>query len=91
MKRGRGRPRKPDEELKRPRGPPRKPKAERPPVERQEPPQEPPQAYAQEEPAHEQIFKLARLFGSRLADFQQEAKHVKREKTRSLIRNNLLG
>ena len=58
----------------------------------QEPPQEPPpQAYPQEESTQEPFFKLARLFGSRLADIQQEAKHAKREKTRSLIRNNLLG
>ena len=89
-----GRPRKPDEELKRPRGPPRKPKAEKPPPPVEPPLQEPPplQAYAQEEePTHEQIFKLARLFGRRLADLQQEAKRMKREKTRSLIRNNLFG
>ena len=60
----------------------------------EQPQQEPPpqQAYAEEEePAHEQVFKLARLFGSRLADMQQAAKHVRREKTRALIRNNLFG
>jgi hypothetical protein len=38
-----------------------------------------------------QLWRLARMFGSRMADMQAEAKHVKREKTRSLIRNGLLA
>jgi hypothetical protein len=38
-----------------------------------------------------QLWRLARLFGSRLGDLQQEAKHVKREKTRALLRNSLFA
>ena len=75
---------------KRPRAP-RKPRA---PVEpaRVEPARveaveaEPP---VQEEHAQE-LYRLARLFGSKIVDMQQQAKHVKREKTRTLIRNSLL-
>jgi hypothetical protein len=95
--RGRGRPRKPDEELKRPRGPPRKPREKKPEPQVELSPEEvvsgdnlvgrqPPS----EDASQQDLWRLARLFGSRLGDIQQESKHIKREKTRTLFRNNLL-
>lgn len=92
--RGRGRPRKPDEELKRPRGPPRKPK-EKKPVELSPDPIVPGDNSSggqmpAEDTSQQDLWRLARLFGSRLGDIQQESKHIKREKTRTLFRNSLL-
>jgi hypothetical protein len=45
----------------------------------------------QSDVTQQDLWRLARLFGSKLGDMQQEAKHIKREKTRSLFRNNLLA
>ena len=96
QRRGRGRPKKPDEELKRPRGPPRKPKADT--AGRIDPAPGvgsevhlPAQRDEEQEHEQQQLWRLARLFGSRLGDMQQEAKHVKREKTRALLRNSLFA
>jgi hypothetical protein len=50
-----------------------------------------PQRNEEQENEQTQLWRLARLFGSRLGDMQQEAKHVKREKTRALLRNSLLA
>jgi hypothetical protein len=85
-RRGRGRPRKPDEELKRPRAP-RKPKA---PVEPARVEVEPVETVVESEEHAQELYRLARLFGSKIMDMQQQAKHVKRERTRTLIRNSLL-
>ena len=97
-RRGRGRPKKPDSELKRPRAPPRT-RVEAPapvaPRKRVEAPVAPaerdPSPEQDSRASQEQLWRLARLFGSRLADIQQEAKHVRREKTRTLFRNSLLA